>query len=140
VEKAREPGEAFFRPLPLLAVVLLGVNNAWLKPLFHNALTGKLSDVAGCFFLPLFVSALLDLVSPLPLRPRLAIGSAATAALFVSIKVSQAAADQVTRVLQVIASPLGIHRLHVLADPTDLLAVPFIALACWYASTSEKTT
>ena len=49
----------FFAPLPLLAVGLMVVNDRVLKPRLHNALTGKLSDLAVCFFLPLFVSALL---------------------------------------------------------------------------------
>ena len=44
----------FFAPLPLAAVALLVVNDTWLKPAFHNALTGKLSDVAVCFMMPAF--------------------------------------------------------------------------------------
>jgi hypothetical protein len=38
----------FFAPLPLAAVALMVVNDRVLKPLFHNGVTGKLSDVAIC--------------------------------------------------------------------------------------------
>ena len=39
----------------------LVVNDVWLKPAFHSALTGKLSDVAVCFFMPLLLSELLGI-------------------------------------------------------------------------------
>ena len=52
----------FFAPLPLLAVALMVVNDRVLKPRIGNAITGKLSDIAICFFLPLFTSALLGFV------------------------------------------------------------------------------
>ena len=43
----------------LAGLALLLLNDFLLKPLFHNALTGKLSDFAGLFVFPLFWSALL---------------------------------------------------------------------------------
>ncbi|MBZ4190124.1 hypothetical protein [Niabella beijingensis] len=45
-------------PLFLTAVWLLLLNDWLLKPAWHNALTGKLSDIAGLFALPFFLSAL----------------------------------------------------------------------------------
>ncbi len=47
----------FFAPLPLAALALTVANDIWLKPAFHSELTGKLSDVGICFFMPLFLSA-----------------------------------------------------------------------------------
>ena len=41
--------DALMRPAFLAALVVLILNDTLLKPLFHNALTGKLSDVAGVF-------------------------------------------------------------------------------------------
>ena len=45
----------FFGPLPLAAVALLAVNDHVLKARWPGLVTGKLSDVAGCFLLPLFL-------------------------------------------------------------------------------------
>lgn len=42
----------------LAGLALLLLNDFLLKPLFHNALTGKLSDFAGLFVFPLFWAAL----------------------------------------------------------------------------------
>lgn len=132
VTRGRAP--EFFSPLPLLAVVLLVLNDHVFKAAFHNTLTGKVSDFAGCFFLPLFVSALLS-YTPLVSRPgvRLIIGCAATLALFVPIKVSHAAGVAVCAVIEHVSIPLGIGALQNVADPTDLLAVPMVALAALYA-------
>ncbi len=44
-------------PVFLLSVLLLLLNDWLLKPLFHNDLTGKLSDLAGLFAFPFFLSA-----------------------------------------------------------------------------------
>ncbi|MGJ7030370.1 hypothetical protein [Niabella hirudinis] len=45
-------------PAFLLSVLLLLLNDWLLKPVFHNDLTGKLSDFAGLFAFPFFLSAL----------------------------------------------------------------------------------
>jgi len=44
-------------PVFLLSVLLLLLNDWLLKPVFHNDLTGKLSDFAGLFAFPFFLSA-----------------------------------------------------------------------------------
>lgn len=123
----------FFGVAPLFAVAVLAVNDAWLKQAFHNALTGKLSDLAGCFALPLFTSALLSLAG-LHLRARVVIGAVATTVLFGAIKVSAAAAALVCEVLGPLARALGIAGpLHIVADPTDLIALALVPLAVLYA-------
>ncbi|AEE53124.1 hypothetical protein [Haliscomenobacter hydrossis] len=43
-------------PLFLLSITILAINDWVLKTTFHNALTGKLSDFAGLFALPYFLS------------------------------------------------------------------------------------
>lgn len=128
----------FIAPLPLMAVALLAVNDHVLKAAFHNTVTGKLSDFAGCFFLPLYVSALLSLVPRLPLRARLYAGAAVTTVLFVSTSVSRAAADAVCGWLSVLAAPLGYTHLRIAADPTDLIALPLVALAVAYGLSRHR--
>lgn len=119
----------FFSAWPLLAVALLAVNDHFLKATFHNTLTGKLSDFAGCFFLPLYVSALLALVTRWSGERRVLVGALATLAIFVPIKLSRAAADFECRALELVAIPLGFGTQHVVTDPTDLIALPMVALA-----------
>src|SRR5688500_19108851 len=50
--------EPLASPLLIAAVAVLVVNDWVLKPAFHNALTGKLSDVAGVAAFALFWAAL----------------------------------------------------------------------------------
>ena len=117
----------------MCAVVLLAVNDALLKATFHNALTGKLSDLAGCFMLPLFISALLSLARA-PGRWRLGVGALLTTAFFVAIKLSDGAANQTCLLLAPIARILGIAgTLHIVADPTDLIALLMVPLSIVYA-------
>lgn len=118
----------FFSPLSLAAVALLGLNDHVFKAQFGNALTGKLSDIAGCFVLPLFLSALLALFTRVPLRERLGASAAFTFLFFTAIKSSQAAADLTADALTAIGTGGG----RIIADPTDLIALPFILFAVWY--------
>jgi hypothetical protein len=119
----------FFAPAPLLAVALMGLNDAYLKYRFHNALTGKLSDLAGCFFLPLFVSALLALVTPLRLATRLGIGATVTVVLFGAIKLSQPVGDNVCLAMDWVGRRVGTGCGRIIADRSDLLALPCVLLA-----------
>lgn len=138
--KPLPPMPEFLAPLPLLAVGLMAVNDKWLKPALHNALTGKLSDVAICFFLPLYVSALLALLTRWPRSTRVGVGAAVTTLLYTALKVSQPAADLFCDVLQVIGGPLGFGPFHAVADPTDLLTLPFIGAALLYGRASAPRT
>ncbi|MCP3141670.1 hypothetical protein [Pyxidicoccus xibeiensis] len=122
----------FLAPLPLAAVALMAVNDRWLKPVFHNALTGKLSDVAICFFLPLYVSALLALVTRWPRATRVKVGAVFTALLFTALKVSQPAADLFCELLRPLGAPLGLTGFRAVADPTDLLMLPLLGAALLY--------
>jgi len=128
----------FFGLVPLGAVALLALNDHVLKAAFHNWITGKLSDAAGCFFLPLYLSALLELATPLRLSRRLGLGAGATALLFTSIKLSRAAADAVCALLLPAARLLGIARLRIAHDPSDLLALPFVLLAVLYGWSAAR--
>jgi hypothetical protein len=53
------PSDLLLSPLLLASAALLVVNDWMLKPAFHNAVTGKLSDVAGMAALALFLRAVL---------------------------------------------------------------------------------
>ncbi len=129
------PGRAreFFSIAPLAAIALLAANDHLFKAAFHNTITGKLSDFAGCFFLPLYVSAVLTWVTKWPLERRMWVGSIVTLAIFVPVSVSRPAADFVCRLIELAALPMGLGAQRIASDPTDLIAVPMICLAVLYA-------
>jgi len=123
-------------PLPLGALAVLVANDWWWKP--TGALpawaTGKLSDVAGLVLLPLVLTASGALVLRVAARAgapvdwtlrrwKLGVAIAVTAALLVATKLSPGVAAE-------LASGLG-RRARIVADPTDLLALPALALAWW---------
>ena len=123
----------FFAPGPLLAVALMALNDHVLKARLHNAVTGKLSDLAACFFLPLLVSGILGLASPGRLPWRLVLGAATTALVFVSLELSDTAGRVFASVTTTLGAPLGIHRVALTRDPTDLLALAMIPVGCVHA-------
>ena len=148
VDRALTPalplGEAL-HPACLAAVALLAGNDWLLKP--HLAgwlpdglrgaaavLTGKLSDVAGLACAPVLLSAALGLVlhvaarlgarlDPSLSRRRLVGCLAATAAVFVAVKLSPAAAEALAAALS------WLRPAHIQPDPSDLLCLPALAVA-----------
>ncbi|GAB1819999.1 hypothetical protein [Herbidospora sp. RD11066] len=105
------------QPLTVLALVVLVVNDHLLKATFPGFVTGKLSDVAGLVLLP----PLLDL---LVRRPRLSI--AITGAGFTLVKTTATGAWLASEAWSLVWNPSV-----VLADPTDLLALPALWVAWW---------
>jgi hypothetical protein len=119
------PGRALLTPTWLAALAVLGVNDHLLKGagLLPGALTGKLSDLAGMLVAPALLAALLGLRS----RRGLLLAHLAIAAVFAAIKLSPAAADAWSWVMGLVGVPWVIT-----VDPTDLLALPALALG-WRA-------
>ncbi len=135
--RSRHP--EFFSVLPLGAVLLLWLNDAFFKARFHNALTGKLSDLAGCFVLPLFLAVVLVPLG-LSLRLRLAAGALATTLFFTVIKLSDAAARTTASTLEWVTTSLGVEGHHrIIADPTDLVALTMVPLALLFAHTLHRS-
>jgi hypothetical protein len=132
------PISELLAPVPLLAALIL-TGNVWLlKPSSAPGwLTGKLSDVAGLVVAPLLLTALVDLALHAAARLgarvddtlrawKLAAAIALVAIGFAATKLWPAAADLVAGAL---ASLLG--RAAIVADPTDLAALPALAIAAW---------
>jgi hypothetical protein len=113
---------------PLGAVCLLAANDHEGKRLFHNALTGKLSDVAICFLLPLLVSATLGLLGDWPGRRRLAVGAIVATGVFTLLELSDVAGALFVRV----TAAVGLGGGALTRDPTDLLALVCVPLAVAY--------
>ena len=119
------PGRALLTPAWLASLAVLGVNDHLLKgaALLPGTVTGKLSDLAGMVVAPALLAALLGLRS----RRGLLLAHLAIAAVFAAIKLSPAAADAWSWVMGLVGVPWVIT-----VDPTDLLALPALALG-WRA-------
>jgi hypothetical protein len=104
--------------------MLMLVNDVWLKPRFHSALTGKLSDLAFCFVLPLFVSEVIGLVTGAAAPVRLTIGALTTVILLCGLKLSTPFAALVVSVLNAAGARWGFARVFRVAhDWTDLFCL-----------------
>jgi hypothetical protein len=114
---------------PLAMVALLLTNDRFLKATFHNAVTGKLSDVALCFLIPLLVSATLGMIVAWTVTRRLWVGAAVTAVVFSALEMSDVAGAIFRRAM---AAILGGGPIVLTRDPTDLLALACVPLAVAY--------
>jgi len=123
----------FFAPLPLAAVGLLAVNDHVLKRVCPGWITGKLSDVALCFFLPLLVSAVLGVFSRADARVRLWIGCVLTALVFSALELSAAAVAWYCTVMPWIGDAVGTGPgCLVTRDLSDLACLGMLPLAYRY--------
>jgi hypothetical protein len=139
--------EALLNPVVLLALLVLVVNDHFLKEQWGNTLTGKLSDVAGLVFFPIVCVAIAD--AALRVGGRSGVHrSGFVAALivigiaFTAVKVSPTVAEGYSYGLGAMQWPIEstraalsgsasptINPVWVLADATDVLALP----ALWQA-------
>ncbi len=124
-------------PVALVALVALLANDWWGKLAYPGWVTGKLSDAAGLVLAPLALSSALGCALYLaaalgaPVGPalgprRLAASIAGVALGFAACKLSPQVASGVAQALALLG---GAPR--IVADPTDLLALPFAAAAWW---------
>jgi hypothetical protein len=120
------PRSELCAPAPLAALALLALNDHVLKARLHNALTGKLSDLALCFVLPLLIAALLRPLWP-DHRARLAFGAVTAALVFTGLELSSTADAWLAAAL----APFGVHATFT-RDPSDLLALALVPLAWLY--------
>lgn len=128
----RRSGE-LFAPLPLAALALLIANDRWFKPAFHSALTGKLSDMAICFLLPLFLSELLGILFCVSPRRRLPAGALVTALLFAGLEVVPPFTRWTLDLLHELGPFIGINRpFRMTSDWTDLFCLLLVPLAVVY--------
>jgi hypothetical protein len=135
----RPRGELILGWTPALAIAILLVNDHVLKHAVPGFVTGKISDMAGMFAFPLIAVSILDVIAPPKLRP-VRIGPVLvvllTVCVFATTKVTSIGGDVYGSLLGQLRGLGGFfsdHRVNVVRDPTDLIAVPFAFGAWFYA-------
>ncbi len=140
-------GAGLAGPLGLTALAVLVVNDHVLKPALGNWWTGKLSDVAALVVAPLAAQAAWELAGAAlrryhrPSALALRAGALATGSLLIAIKLSRAANEVYEAALGaaqwlpaaaaavLLGSPTPpLWTVESISDPTDLLALPALAL------------
>lgn len=134
------------RPVPLLGLVVLGVNDHVLKGsgLVPGWLTGKLSDVAGMVYFPLLLVTGLNLfgwvitrVGGRPVRwasptmTQVTVACIATALFFSAVQLSVEVKDFYARVTAMLSFWSNAPYVQVTMDPTDVFTAPAVLVAWW---------
>jgi hypothetical protein len=126
---------ALTRPLSLIAVAALLVNDHLLKPYWPSIVTGKLSDLAGLYFAPFVVLIALFAIGFGVFERRPTLTARGTylviAAVFVALKLSEPTAAPLRWLAATIGFPVAIA-----VDPTDLVALGALPLS--YAAWSTR--
>ncbi len=136
------PGDGLLHPVPLLAIAVLVINDQVLKNAAPGVITGKLSDVAGMLFFPLFIVAVAEVVAaaagrwhgPSPRWIGLAVaGTGLAFAAFKTIPAGEAVYEAVLGAAQwpfrALAGAIGgggvppFQAVELNRDPTDLVAL-----------------
>ncbi|MEV0650802.1 hypothetical protein AB0I28_36660 [Phytomonospora sp. NPDC050363] len=114
-------------PLTITAALVLLVNDHVLKAAFPGVVTGKLSDLAGLATAPALLALALGLLAPrLPAGLLAVLAVVTTGVGFTWVKASESGAAAASASWSALSGPSVI-----LADPTDLLALPALGLAWW---------
>jgi hypothetical protein len=145
-----QPGDLLLHPLSLGALGLLLLNDHALKSAWPGPISGKLSDVAGMVFFPTFLVSAWEIILAIGKRWRgpsiqaLGFATVSAATIFTLVKTvpsaAQSAGDTLGLAQWVLALPVGLIAgrpwpvpvsTRIIADPTDLIAVPMIGLVLW---------
>lgn len=102
----------------IVGLFILFCNDFFLKEIFHNWLTGKLSDFAGLFVFAIFWAALL------PRKPKIIYVAVAAFFIFWKSPLSQPLIESINTI-----AFLNYNRV---IDWTDLIALTILPLAYWY--------
>jgi hypothetical protein len=106
----------------IIGLVILLCNDFYLKYAFPNVLTGKLSDFAGLFIFPFFISVFIP-------RPKAIYSLTGLFFVFWKLDLSQSFIDYLSQVTN-----LGVYRT---VDPSDLIALTILPISYRYLQTRK---
>lgn len=138
------PGDLLLHPLALAAVVVLLVNDHVLKGLYGNAVTGKLSDLAGVFLLPLVLLGCVEVALRAGGRPDWASGPRRILGAVLLTGFGFAAVKAIGPVGDAYGFAIGMLRggrppIEVIRDLTDLVVLPVLAGSWLLASRRTRS-
>jgi hypothetical protein len=144
------PGDVLLHPVVLASIVVLMVNDHLLKAIAPSVLTGKLSDVAGLLFFPLFILAGWELALAgvgrwrTPTTRSLTASVVVTGVAFACVKATSIGATAFgwglgsvqwllgsTWSRVVVSPPPRLQPVIVIQDPSDLVALLALVAAAW---------
>jgi hypothetical protein len=121
----------FTRAAPVACMLLVALNDHVLKGagLLPGVVTGKLSDFAGLYFAPLLLAELWMLAWPAR-ASQVAVRRTVWAALFFGVLFTAIkTSPQADALYEAVLAFLSRHPARNTVDPTDLVALPMLALA-----------
>jgi hypothetical protein len=139
-------GDGLLHPVIAIAIAVLIANDHALKAVWPGDATGKVSDFAGLLFFPVLLQAAWEVAtlgrSGVASARVAATAAVATALVFASVKTLDPAAHAYSVILgwlqwavtaagslvtgATLAEP---HRVAIVQDPTDLIALPMVLIA-----------
>lgn len=146
-ERDHLAGDVVLHPMPMGAILVLLVNDHWLKSEWGHVITGKLSDAAGLMFFPLLLVAVIELAQAVlgryaqPSRRVLVGATIATGTVFASIQVISLATASYQLALGGLQHPIlaiealmarDLAQLPAIAatpDLSDIMALPVLFIA-----------
>lgn len=139
------PVEALWRPLPVLGLALMALNDHVLRHRWPGLLTGKISDFAVLLYLPALLTAVLGLsllawnalagrlgartVDPVLSRRKVLAAVVASGLALALLKLSPGARDLYLAGLRTVDFLRFSPRYQLMLDPTDLVALVVLPLA-----------
>ncbi len=138
------PGQEFFRPLPLIALMVMAINDHWLRLSYPNWFTGKLSDFAVVLFFPALLTAcynnlifLLNKVFACHFSDQLSvskihIAATTTAVLLMALNLSETSKQFCLSLLEMIDYCDWVDFRYT-KDYSDLIALLLLPIAIWDA-------
>ena len=135
------PGSLLVHPCMVGCLLLLIVNDHFLKARFHNAVTGKLSDLAGLAFVPVLLVAIVEFGCWV-LRRNCPRQASAVACAGFAVAIGFAAVQTVppaTDAYRWLAGLAWSGQSSVVPDVTDLIALPAVAVG-WILATAARRT
>ena len=144
------PADALLHPMAMLAVIALLANDHIAKALWPGVVTGKVSDIAGLAFFPLFLVGIWEVAQSglgrwkHPTVTPIVVASLATASVFTLVKTTILGATVwagflgagrylagVPAAVLTGANGPAFVAVTVVRDATDLVALPAILVANW---------
>jgi hypothetical protein len=137
VRRRRTPGDLLVRPIAVVALMTLIVNDHIIKQRWPGLLSGKLSDIAGLVFFPLLIVSVCEVTRAAVGRPwqmgKRGVVAVAVAVVigFAATKLSTAVAASYGDMLGWLRWPLIGHwsQVAISQDPTDVICAPAAILA-----------